>query len=290
METSTKLIREETRKDFALTRREFLKLAGITTAAAAFLGTIGKEAFVFSQIFKESKLAASEVASDVVAFTTCYGCLGRCNIEVIISGQTKLPRFIAGSIFTMNEGATCGIGASAMLHYLSPARLRSPLLRVPTSERCEGDFIEITYDDMLDILINGDNASFLTQRGWKYGFLGLKKIRECCPYKFVYFTGRDQYNPAENTWFAAMFGTPNQGGHGGFCALNVAAGGSYAMGGTWWEYGAWDSDYTKLLIIAGVTQDHFPTIARREVIKVIQNGGEVIYMSPERIGNFAQVS
>ena len=273
-----------------LSRRDFLKLVGATAAVTGVYLAARKEMFLFSQVFEQSNTSGSGIPSDVVAFTTCYGCLGRCNVEVIISGQTKLPRYIAGSIFTRNQGATCDIGATTMLHYLSPARLRSPLLRVPSSERCEGEFIEITYDDLLDILVNGDNASFLKERGWTYGFLGLKQIRECCPYKFVYFTGRDQYNPTENTWFAAMFGTPNQAAHGGFCAVAVASGGSYAMGGTWWEYGGWDSEYTKLLIIAGMTQDHFPTITRREVIKVINNGGEVIYMSPERIGNFGEVA
>jgi Anaerobic dehydrogenases, typically selenocysteine-containing len=39
-----------------------------------------------------------------------------------------------------------------------------------------------------------------------------------------------------------------------------------------------------------VTQDHFPTIIRREITKVKERGGEIIYMSPERIGNFGQVA
>ncbi|WP_243681520.1 twin-arginine translocation signal domain-containing protein [Vulcanisaeta souniana] len=121
METTTKLTHEETKKGLLITRRDFLKIAGVTAAAVAFLGTVGREAFVFGQIFKESKLAPEEVTSDVVAFTTCYGCLGRCNVEVVISGTTKLPRFITGSIFTRNQGATCDIGATTMLHYLSPA-------------------------------------------------------------------------------------------------------------------------------------------------------------------------
>jgi anaerobic selenocysteine-containing dehydrogenase len=271
-----------------LSRRDFLKLAAVTGTAVAVAATISKEQFIFGKVFKEgAKLEAA--AGDVVAFTTCYGCLGRCNVQVTIS-PNKLPRYIAGSIYTRNEGGMCAIGASAMLHYLSPARLRSPLLRVPTSERCKGDFIEITYNDMLDILVNGDNAALLKERGWTYGFKGMKEINQCCPERFAYFTGRDQYNPAENTWFAAMFGSPNQGGHGGFCATNVASGGSYILGGTWWEYGGWDSRYVKLLILSGVTQDHFPTIIRREITKVKERGGEIIYMSPERIGNFGQVA
>ncbi|MFP3303372.1 MAG: twin-arginine translocation signal domain-containing protein, partial [Caldivirga sp.] len=102
-----------------LTRRDFLKLVGATAVVTGVYLAVRKEMYLFSQVFEQSS-GASGIPSDVVAFTTCYGCLGRCNVEVIISGQTKLPRFIAGSIFTMNEGATCGIGASAMLHYLSP--------------------------------------------------------------------------------------------------------------------------------------------------------------------------
>jgi len=263
-----------------VTRREFFRIAGAVTVAATIGGTL------FDKLFVPAHSAPRAVSpQDRVAFTGCFCCLGRCTLQVQVA-PGDVPRFVTGDIEgPVNEGSVCALGAGSPLHYLSPARLRAPLLRKPDAERGEGKFVRIRWDDMMDILLDGDDAPFLKRRGWRYGFLGLKTIREKFPEKFVYFTGRDQYNPTENGFFAAVFGTPNQGAHGGFCSVNVAAGGCYVAGGTWWEYGGVDPHHSRLVVLSGVAQDHFPNGTRRLLTKIRSQGGRFVYISPDRFPN-----
>ncbi|MEJ2781181.1 molybdopterin dinucleotide binding domain-containing protein [Stygiolobus sp. CP850M] len=274
-----------------LTRRDFIKLSGAVSAGIALTYMATKGSFT-SKLFVESQTeeATAPQDEDVIAFSTCYMCLGRCTMQYQITAN-NLIRYAGGDIYgRVNNGATCPIGPTAAMHYLSPARMKYPLLRPPTVQRGTGQFIRIDWEDLYDILLNGDNAQFLQERGWKYGFKGLKQIYQCCPEKFVFVTGRDQYNPSENRYFGAMFGTPNEYEHGGFCAANVAIGAVYVAGSTYWEYGYFDDHYAKVLILSGVTQDHFPTGLRRRITMIKERGGTIILIQPDRQPNVGPIS
>lgn len=272
----------------AVTRRTFLKIAGAAGVAAGGSGLLFDSLFVRAQGPNGPEAEPATAAKDRIAFSGCYACLGRCTLQVQITGD-DIPRFVTGDVVgTVNEGGVCALGASSPLHYLSPARVRYPMLRNPGAERGEGKFVRLTWDDMYDILVNGDEAAFLKDRGWKYGFLGMKTIREKFPEKFVFFTGRDQYNPTQNGFFASNFGSPNQGAHGSFCAVNVALGGTYTAGGTWWEYGGLDPDDSQLVIMAGVANDHFPTGTRRVITKIRSRGARFVLVNPDRLPNLGE--
>ena len=53
-----------------------------------------------------------------------------------------------------------------------------------------------------------------------------------------------------------QFGTPNFAAHGGFCSVNMAAGGLYTFGGAFWEFGDPDWKHTKYFMLFGVAEDH----------------------------------
>src|SRR3546814_1537407 len=122
-----------------------------------------------------------------------------------------------------------------MQHY-SPARLEKPLLRV--GERGKGEFREIEWDEARQIATD-----------W------LAPIRERNPDELAFFTGRDQ-SQALTGWWAQQFGTINYAAHGGFCSVNMAAGGLYTLGGSFWEFGEPDWDHTQYLMLWGVAEDH----------------------------------
>ncbi len=104
-----------------------------------------------------------------------------------------------------------------------------------------------------------------TATGW------LRKIRETDPRKLAFFTGRDQ-SQALTGWWASQFGTPNYAAHGGFCSVNMAAGGLYTIGGSCWEFGEPDWDHTRYLLMFGVAEDHDSNPIKIGLAKLKQRG------------------
>lgn len=140
-------------------------------------------------------------------------CACRCGIRVHLrNGEV---RYIEGNPdHPLNQGVICAKGSPGIMKQYSPARLTKPLMRKPGSERGDGQFIEVTWDEAFSVL---------EER--------LKKIRATDPKKFALFTGRDQMQ-ALTGLFARQFGTPNYAAHGGFCSVNMAAGMIYTIGGS----------------------------------------------------------
>ena len=128
----------------------------------------------------------------------------------------------------MNRGVLCAKGSAGIMQHYSPARLTKPLKRV--GERGAGEFQEIEWDEALDLATE-----------W------LGEIRETDPSKLAFFTGRDQ-SQALTGWWASQFGTRNYAAHGGFCSVNMAAGGLYTIGGSFWEFGEPDWEHTRYFL------------------------------------------
>lgn len=173
--------------------------------------------------------------ADEIKCTTCYMCACRCGIKVSL--RDGGIRYIEGNRrHPVNRGVLCAKGSAGIMQHYSPARLSKPLLR--TGPRGSGQFREIEWDEALN-----------TAAGW------LKDIRATNPNKLAFFTGRDQ-SQALTGWWATQFGTPNYAAHGGFCSVNMAAGGMYTIGGSFWEFGEPDWNHTKYFMLFGVAEDH----------------------------------
>lgn len=198
-------------------------------------------------------------------FTTCYMCACRCGIKVTTEG--KEIRFIQGNPrHPINKGVLCAKGNAGIMKQNSPAKLRSPLLRKPGSERGAGEFEEISWDQALEIL---------TAR--------LKKIRQTDPKKLAFFTGRDQMQALTGFW-ASQFGTINWAAHGGFCSVNMAAAGLYTTGHSFWEFGDPDWDLTKYFIMWGVAEDHASNPIKIGLKKLKERGAKFVAINPVRTG------
>src|SRR3546814_20764934 len=83
----------------------------------------------------------------------------------------------------------------------------------------------------------------------------LSDIRKTDPRRLALFTGRDQ-SQALTGWWATQFGTPNFAAHGGFCSVNMAAGGCFSIGGSFWEFGEPDWEPTRSFLMFGLAADH----------------------------------
>ena len=192
-------------------------------------------------------------------------CACRCGIRVHLrNGEV---RYIEGNPdHPLNQGVICAKGSSGIMKQYSPARLTKPLKRKADSERGDGQFEEIEWEE-----------AFATLEA------RLSHIRATDPKKFALFTGRDQMQ-ALTGLFARQFGTPNYAAHGGFCSVNMAAGMIYTIGGSFWEFGGPDLERAKLFVMIGTAEDHHSNPMKRELSKFKRNGGRFVSINPVRTG------
>src|SRR5688572_7553296 len=209
------------------------------------------------------RVETSPDVADSVAKTTCYMCACRCGIDVHV--KDGKVRYISGNKdHPVNRGVLCGKGSAGIMQHYSPARLKKPLLR--TGPRGSGEFREIEWEEALSIA---------TER--------LSRIRQTDPKKLAFFTGRDQ-SQSLTGWWASKFGTVNYAAHGGFCSVNMAAGGLYTVGGSFWEFGEPDWDRTKYLMLWGVAEDHDSNPIKLGLGKLKGRGAKIVAVNPVRSG------
>jgi anaerobic selenocysteine-containing dehydrogenase len=212
---------------------------------------------------REPELAMHEPVGDVVKQTTCYMCACRCGINVHLRGDRI--RYIEGNpAHPVNRGVLCAKGSAGIMQHYSPARLDKPRLRV--GERGEGKFREIEWDEALALA-----ASWLAE------------TRERDPNRLAFFTGRDQ-SQALTGWWAQQYGTINYAAHGGFCSVNMAAGGLYTLGGSFWEFGEPDWEHTRYLMLWGVAEDHDSNPIKLGLGQLKGRGAKVVAVNPVRTG------
>ncbi len=197
--------------------------------------------------------------------TTCYMCACRCGIKVTLEGNKV--RFIQGNRrHPVNKGVLCAKGNAGIMKQESIAKLQFPMRRKPGTERGEGEFEEISWDEAIDELANR-----------------LQKIRATDPKKLAFFTGRDQMQALTGLW-AQQFGTINWAAHGGFCSVNMAAAGLYMLGQSFWEFGDPDWDNTKYFMLWGVAEDHASNPIKIGLAKLKKNGAKFVSINPVRTG------
>jgi len=211
----------------------------------------------------EPAIDYSPSPGDEVKTTTCYMCACRCGIKVWLT-DGKI-RYIQGNpAHPVNQGVLCAKGSAGIMQHYSPARLDKPLLRV--GERGRGEFKQIEWDEALRIATD-----------W------LAPIRARNPDELAFFTGRDQ-SQALTGWWAQQFGTINYAAHGGFCSVNMAAGGLYTFGGSFWEFGEPDWEHARIFMMWGVAEDHDSNPIKLGLGKLKARGAKIIAVNPVRSG------
>ena len=211
----------------------------------------------------QPKIDLARPLSDEIRQTTCYMCACRCGINVHLKAGTVT--YIEGNRdHPINKGVLCAKGASGIMQVTAPSRLRAPLRRV--GPRGSGAFEVISWEEALQTAVS-----------W------MAPLRETAPEKLAFFTGRDQ-SQSLTGWWAQNFGTPNYAAHGGFCSVNMAAGGIYTIGGAFWEFGQPDWERTKLFVMFGVAEDHDSNPLKIGIGKLKARGARVISVNPIRTG------
>jgi len=212
---------------------------------------------------QEHDVETSPAVSDEVKTTTCYMCACRCGIRVHL--KDGKVRYIEGNKnHPVNKGVLCAKGSAGIMHHYSPARLTKPLRRV--GERGSGEYREIEWSEALD-----------TATAW------LAEVRATDPKRLAFFTGRDQ-SQALTSWWAQQFGTPNYAAHGGFCSVNMAAGGMYTFGSAFWEFSEPDWKHTKYFLMFGVAEDHDSNPIKAGISSLKSRGARFVSVNPIQTG------
>ncbi len=190
-------------------------------------------------------------------------CACRCGIKVHLKNGEI--RYIEGNRdHPVNRGVLCAKGSAGIMQHHAPARLTKPLRRV--GERGRAEFEEIEWEEALE-----------TAATW------LGAIRTDDPKKLAFFTGRDQ-SQALTGWWASQFGTPNYAAHGGFCSVNMAAGGLYTIGGSFWEFGEPDWERCRYFMMFGCAEDHDSNPLKLGLSKLKGAGAKFVSVNPVRTG------
>jgi anaerobic selenocysteine-containing dehydrogenase len=211
----------------------------------------------------EPVLNLSPSPGDEVKHTTCYMCACRCGLKVWLTDGRI--RYLQGNAeHPVNKGVLCAKGSAGIMQHYSPARLRKPLKRV--GARGAGEFVEIEWDEALALATD-----------W------LSAVRARNPDELAFFTGRDQ-SQALTGWWAQQFGTVNYAAHGGFCSVNMAAGGLYSVGGSFWEFGEPDWEHSQYLMLWGVAEDHDSNPIKLGLGRMKERGAKIVAVNPVRSG------
>ena len=216
----------------------------------------------FETVKEDVKL--SPAPADEIRKTTCYMCACRCGVRAHIK-DGKLKYLDGNPDHPVNRGVLCAKGSAGIMNQYSPARLKKPLLRV--GERGDGAFKEIEWEEALSIAVK-----------W------LGETRKTDPSRLAFFTGRDQSQSFTGMW-AQKYGTRNFAAHGGFCSVNMAAGGIYTLGSAFWEFGEPDWDLTRYFMMFGVAEDHDSNPIKIGIGKIKTRGdAKFVSVNPCRTG------
>ncbi len=269
-----------------LTRRDLLRLGGIGALSLAGLSKIsqgGETAGVLRG--KVRLLPAGKDFSPITGKerkripSACWQCVTRDGIVgyvedgrlVKIEGNPELPR---------TNGKICARGQAGVQIVYNPDRLLYPLKRV--GKRGEGKWKKVSWDEALDLLINGGKVAGRQVKG-------LKTLRdEGNPHHFMFHYGRMKGSDSSiiSKYFLTAYGTGTVGNHTSICESAKWTAQELTWGS---HYDNWDFENTNFILNFGSNvlechTNHIPMAQR--CVDALANGAKM-YTFDVRLSNTA---
>ncbi|MBL8078829.1 MAG: molybdopterin-dependent oxidoreductase [Anaerolineales bacterium] len=237
-----------------LSRRDFLKLGGATSAALAVGSLLPPKV---AQAARE----AGHLNADGDGFISsmCEMCVWRCGlIAKIVDG--RVVKLDGNPDHPHSRGNLCPRGQSGLMNTYDPDRVLTPLIRV--GKRGEGKFRKATWEEALDLV-----ASKMTEIKNKYGAEAM-----------VFSSTHNLSQPLfENLLYA--FGSPNYGTQRSLCfnAMIVANLMTYGME----EPARIYDDKLKYILLTGRNLlEAISTSETHDLVMAIDRGAKVVYLDP----------
>ncbi len=266
-----------------ITRRDFMKFGAASTGMAAFGLGAGAVLGGTINLAEGGKDFSPETGRERKKVpSACWQCVTRDGIVgfvedgrlVKIEGNPELPR---------TNGKLCARGQAGVNTIYNPDRLLHPLKRV--GKRGEGKWKQISWDEALELLVNGGDIAGRNVKG-------LKALRdEGHPEKFMFHYGRMKGSDGKivKGHFLAAYGTKTIGNHTSICESAKWTAHELTWGG---HYDNWDFDNTKFILNFGSNvlechTNHVP-MAQRCIAAIAS--GVPMYTFDVRLSNTAAKS
>jgi anaerobic selenocysteine-containing dehydrogenase len=263
-------------------RREFLRLATLGTGSL-----LGAESLLAQKPTLQGKLDFSAGGKDFSLVnneerkaipSACWQCVSCCAIIGYIENE-RLVKLEGNPRFLTTKGKLCARGEAGINQVYNPDRLLHPMVRV--GERGEGKWKKISWDEALDLLVDGGEIAGRPVKG-------LRTLRdEGVPEKYLFHYGR----MVGSDWliniyyFCQAYGTNSIGDHNSICVNAGSIAGSL-MGDTSPLTPIEDS---KIILVFGssVFDAGFGYVARiRDYTEALARGAKM-YVFDTRLSNTA---
>jgi thiosulfate reductase / polysulfide reductase chain A len=240
------------RLDKTVSRREFLKLGGLS------LGAVGAGQFIPPLLARAAQGDTSPITDDGYIYTMCEMCVWRCGVRAKVEDD-RVVKLEGNPDHPHSRGKLCARGQSGLMNIYDPDRVLTPLIRA--GKRGEGLFRKASWDEALDITAKGMLA-----------------IKEKYGPEAMVFSSTHNLSQVQFENMLNGFGSPNYGTQRSLCfnAMIVANLMTYGM-----EEPARDYSQVKYIILTGRNlAEAISTSETGDLMDVIEQGAKVIYIDP----------
>ncbi len=193
-----------------ITRRKFMKGCGIAAATATVGGGVAERAEAMELAEGGKDFSPETNVERKVIPSACWQCVARDTILCYVENG-RLVKIEGNPESIRNRGRICSKGQAGISQLYNPDRILYPMKRL--GKRGEGKWDRISWDEALDLLVNGGEIAGSKVKG-------LKALREeGTPEKFMFHYGRMKGSDSAiiKKAFLPAYGTKTIGGHTAIC-------------------------------------------------------------------------
>ncbi len=271
---------------FKLNRRNFIKVAASCGTILAGMGELSKVHALTGTLKLEE--GGRDFSPDTgkerqVIPSACWQCVARDTILNYVE-DGRLVKIEGNPASIRNRGKICAKGQAGINQVYDPDRVLYPMLRV--GKRGEGKWKRLSWDEALDLLVNGGDIA-------RHSVKGLKNLLdEDHPEKFMFHYGRMKGSDSKiiKDNFLAAFGTKTIGNH-----TNICEGGKWVAQELIWgkHYDVNDVEHTNMILNFGCnffeTHTSHIQLAQRAINAMTERGVK-LYTFDVRLSNTAAKS
>jgi len=237
--------------DKKISRRDFLRLAGVSATVAA--------ATAVSAVSAPEAKAAPDARPPgwESKFSVCDMCFNRCGLIARVE-KGRVVKLDPNPKFVKSRGMLCARGNAGVAQAYDPDRLKTPLLRV--GKRGEGKWKPISWDEALELA-----AVKMKEVAAKYTRCGM-----------LFSAGADMQSVFVSR-FAEAFGSYNVTSHESLCLLSM----NRAFVDTFGEVPLPDIIHSKYVVLAGANRlEALVTPDSMDLVTIMQQGAKVVVLDP----------